>query len=130
MIGPDGKILNRHRKLMPANPERMVWGFGDGSGLKVVGTPCGRIGVLICWENFMPLARYALYGGGIEIYIAPPYDSGDAWIGTLQHVAREGCCSWLVAAARFARVISRTTFPTVRLSIPIRTNGSTPATRW
>lgn len=93
MIGPDGKILNRHRKLMPANPERMVWGFGDGSGLKVVGTPCGRIGVLICWENFMPLARYALYGGGIEIYIAPPYDSGDAWIGTLQHVAREGCCS-------------------------------------
>jgi len=94
-IGPDGSIINKHRKLMPTNPERMVWGFGDASGLKVVETEAGRIGSLICWENFMPLARYALYSQGIEIYIAPTYDSGDGWIGSMQHIAREGCC-WVV----------------------------------
>jgi nitrilase len=97
VIGPDGQLLNRHRKLMPTNPERMVWGFGDASGLKVVETPCGRIGTLICWENYMPLARYALYAQGIEIYIAPTYDSGDGWIGTMQHIAREGCC-WVIGS--------------------------------
>lgn len=96
-IGTDGAVLNRHRKLMPTNPERMVWGFGDASGLKVLETPCGRIGMLLCWENYMPLARYVLYAQGIEIYIAPTYDSGDGWIGTLQHIAREGCC-WVVGA--------------------------------
>ncbi|MEO7244511.1 MAG: nitrilase-related carbon-nitrogen hydrolase, partial [Rubrivivax sp.] len=57
VIGPDGALLNRHRKLMPTNPERMVWGFGDASGLRAVDTPCGRVGALICWENYMPLAR-------------------------------------------------------------------------
>jgi nitrilase len=97
IVGPDGSILNRHRKLMPTNPERMVWGFGDGSGLKVVDTPCGRVGTLLCWENFMPLARYALYSQGIDIYIAPTYDNGDGWIGTLQHIAREACC-WVVGS--------------------------------
>lgn len=91
-IGPDGTLLNRHRKLMPTNPERMVWGFGDASGLKVVDSPVGRIGALLCWENFMPLARYAMYAQGVEIYIAPTYDSGDGWLGTMQHIAREGCC--------------------------------------
>lgn len=96
-IGADGRLLNRHRKLMPTNPERMVWGFGDASGLKVVDTPAGRIGALICWENYMPLARYALYAQGIEIYVAPTYDSGDGWLGTLQHIAREGGC-WVVAS--------------------------------
>jgi nitrilase len=97
VIGADGEILNRHRKLMPTNPERMVWGFGDGSGLKVVDTPCGRLGTLICWESLMPLARYALYAQGIDIYVAPTYDNGDGWIGTLQHIAREGCC-WVVGS--------------------------------
>jgi nitrilase len=97
MIGPDGSLLNRHRKLMPTNPERMVWGFGDGSGLKVVDTPCGRMGALICWESYMPLARYALYAQGIELYVAPTYDHGDGWIGTLQHIAREGCC-WVAGS--------------------------------
>jgi nitrilase len=75
----------------------MVWGFGDASGLKVVDTPAGKIGTLICWENYMPLARYALYAQGVEIYIAPTYDSGASWIGTLQHVAREGGC-WVVGS--------------------------------
>jgi len=97
VIGPDGQILNRHRKLMPTNPERMVWGFGDATGLKVVETPCGRVGTLLCWESYMPLARYALYAQGIEIYIAPTYDSGDAWIGTMQHIAREAKC-WVVGS--------------------------------
>ena len=97
VIGADGTILNRHRKLMPTNPERMVWGFGDGSGLNVIDTSAGRIGTLICWENYMPLARYALYGQGVEIYIAPTYDSGDGWIGTLQHIAREGRC-WVIGS--------------------------------
>ncbi|MCU7835782.1 MAG: carbon-nitrogen hydrolase family protein [gamma proteobacterium symbiont of Taylorina sp.] len=97
IINPDGELQNKHRKLMPTNPERMVWGFGDASGLKVVDTPCGKIGTLICWENYMPLARYALYAQGIEIYIAPTYDSGDGWIGTLQHIAREGCC-WVIGS--------------------------------
>lgn len=96
-IGPDGRLLNRHRKLMPTNPERMVWGFGDASGLKVIETPAGRIGALLCWENFMPLARYSLYGQGIDIYVAPTYDSGDGWLGTMQHIAREGCC-WVISA--------------------------------
>ena len=96
-IGPNGKILNRHRKLMPTNPERMVWGFGDGSGLNVVETPAGRIGTLLCWENYMPLARYTLYSQGVELYVAPTYDSGDGWIGSMQHIAREGRC-WVICA--------------------------------
>jgi nitrilase len=103
IIGPEGQILNRHRKLMPTNPERMVWGFGDAAGLKVVDTPCGRVGALICWENFMPLARYALYAQGIEIYIAPTYDSGDGWIGTMQHIAREAKC-WVVGSGTALKV--------------------------
>ncbi len=97
IIGEDGSILNRHRKLMPTNPERMVWGFGDGSGLKVVDTPVGKIGTLLCWENYMPLARYSLYAQGIELYIAPTYDSGDGWIGSMQHIAREGRC-WVISS--------------------------------
>ena len=102
IIGADGTLLNKHRKLMPTNPERMVWGFGDASGLKVVDTPVGRIGTLLCWENFMPLARYALYAQGVEVYIAPTYDSGDGWIGTLQHIAREGCC-WVVGCGNLMK---------------------------
>ena len=97
IIGPAGEILNRHRKLMPTNPERMVWGFGDASGLKVVDTSVGKIGTLLCWENYMPLARYALYSQGVEIYVAPTYDSGENWLGTMQHIAREGRC-WVICS--------------------------------
>ena len=95
VIGDDGTLLNRHRKLMPTNPERMVWGLGDGAGLRAVDTPVGRVGTLLCWENYMPLARYALYAQGVEVYVAPTYDSGAGWIGTLQHIAREGRC-WVL----------------------------------
>jgi len=101
-IGPDGVLLNKHRKLMPTNPERMVWGFGDASGLKVVETDAGRIGALMCWENYMPLARYALYSQGVEIYIAPTYDSGEGWIGSMQHIAREGCC-WVIGCGNIMK---------------------------
>ncbi|HEY0857761.1 MAG TPA: carbon-nitrogen hydrolase family protein [Albitalea sp.] len=101
-IGPDGRLLNRHRKLMPTNPERMVHGLGDASGLRVVDTPVGRIGTLICWENYMPLARYALYAQGVEVYVAPTYDSGDGWLGTLGHIAREGRC-WVLGSGSVLR---------------------------
>ena len=92
VIGADGAVLNRHRKLMPTNPERMVWGCGDPSGLKTVETPCGRVGVMICWESYMPLARYALYAQGLDVYVAPTYDSGERCVATMQHIAREGGC--------------------------------------
>jgi nitrilase len=96
-IGTDGSILNRHRKLMPTNPERMVWGQGDASGLRVIDTPAGRLGSLICWENYMPLARYALYADGVEVYVAPTWDEGDTWIATMRHIAAEGRC-WVIGA--------------------------------
>lgn len=98
VIGPKGEILNRHRKLMPTNPERMVWGTGDGQGLRVVDTAVGRVGTLICWENYMPLARYALYAQNIDIYVAPTWDSGPTWLATMQHIAREGGV-WTIGCA-------------------------------
>jgi nitrilase len=98
IIGADGRILNRHRKLMPTNPERMVWGLGDGSGLRVVDTSLGRIGCLICWENYMPLSRFALYAQSIDIYLAPTWDSGDTWLSSMIHIAKEGGC-WVLSSA-------------------------------
>jgi nitrilase len=98
VIGPDGRILNRHRKLMPTNPERMVWGMGDASGLRVVDTPVGRLGALICWESYMPLARYALYAQGIDVYVAPTWDAGEVWLASLRHIAKEGGC-WVIGTA-------------------------------
>lgn len=97
-IGPDGSILNRHRKLMPTNPERMVWGMGDASGLRVVDTPIGRLGGLICWENYMPLSRYSLYAQDIEIHVAPTWDASDSWLASMCHIAREGGC-WVIGTA-------------------------------
>lgn len=98
VICTNGTIVNRHRKIMPTNPERMVWGFGDASGLKVVDTPVGRIGCLICWENYMPLARYSLFAQNIDIFIAPTWDSGDTWVASMNHIAREGGC-WVLSTA-------------------------------
>ena len=98
VIGPDGALLNRHRKLMPTNPERMVWGMGDASGLRVVDTPVGRIGSLICWESYMPLARYALYAQDIDIYVAPTWDTGESWLATMRHIAKEAGC-WVIGTA-------------------------------
>lgn len=98
VIGPDGTLLNRHRKLMPTNPERMVWGMGDASGLRVVDTPVGRLGCLLCWENYMPLARFALYAQNLEVLVAPTWDCGEGWLASMRHVAREGGC-WVVSLA-------------------------------
>jgi nitrilase len=98
VVGPDGALLNRHRKLMPTNPERMVWGMGDASGLKVVETPAGRLGSLICWESYMPLARYALYAQDIDIYVAPTWDTGESWLATMRHIAKEAGC-WVIGTA-------------------------------
>jgi len=95
IIGHGGDILNRHRKLVPTNPERMVWGMGDASGLRAVDTPAGRVGGLICWENYMPLARFTLYAQGVDIYCAPTWAAGSTWVSTMRHIAAEGRC-WVL----------------------------------
>jgi nitrilase len=89
VFGSDGQLLLHHRKLVPTNHERLIWGGGDGRGLRAVETPVGRIGGLVCWENYMPLARFALYESGMELYLAPTADDGEAWQSTLVHLARE-----------------------------------------
>lgn len=89
-FGPDGRLLAKHRKLMPTGGERLVWGMGDGSTLEVVETPFGRLGGLTCWENYMPLARFAMYAKGIDVWCAPTWDNSDGWISTLRHIALEG----------------------------------------
>lgn len=91
-FGPDGQLLGKHRKLKPTGAERLVWGEGDGSTLQVFDTDLGRIGGLICWENYMPLARMAIYGKGVELYLAPTADQRDTWQATLRHIACEGRC--------------------------------------
>ncbi len=91
IIDADGTILNNHRKVMPTLGERMVWGFGDASTIRVVETAVGRVGALLCWENLMPLARYALYAQMPEIYVAPTADVGEGWQASMQHIARESC---------------------------------------
>ncbi len=90
MFGPDGSLIGKHRKLMPTGGERLVWGMGDGSDLEVYPTPFGTVGGLICWENFMPLARTAMYAKGVQIWTAPTWDNGENWVATLRHIAREG----------------------------------------
>ncbi|WP_138753168.1 carbon-nitrogen hydrolase family protein [Paenibacillus sinopodophylli] len=91
-ISPDGKLLGKHRKLIPTGTERLLWGQGDGSTLTVIDTPFGRIGGLICWENYMPLARMAMYAKGIDILVTPTADARPAWQATLKHIACEGRC--------------------------------------
>ena len=91
-FGPDGNLLGKHRKLKPTGAERLIWGEGDGSTLPVYSTDMGRIGGLICWENYMPLARMAIYGNGVEIYLAPTADQRDTWQATMRHIACEGRC--------------------------------------
>lgn len=92
IFGADGRLIVKHRKLKPTGAERMIWGEGDGDDLAVHDSDVGRIGGLICWENYMPLARMALYEQGVEIYLAPTADARDAWQHTLKHIALEGRC--------------------------------------
>jgi nitrilase len=91
-FGPDGALLAKHRKLVPTGGERLVWGQGDGSTLTVIDTPFGRVGGLICWENYMPLARAAMYQERIDVLLAPTWDNSDVWPATMRHIAKEGRC--------------------------------------
>jgi len=91
-FAPDGTFLGKHRKLMPTASERLVWGYGDGSTMPVFETPLGRLGAVICWENYMPLMRMYMYSKGIEIYCAPTADHRDTWVASMQHIAVEGRC--------------------------------------
>ena len=109
--GPDGTLVERHRKLVPTNHERLVWGQGDGGGLRAIETPLGRLGGLICWENYMPLARFALYESGVEIYLASTADDSETWQSTLVHIARESR-AFVISPSHFQRASSYPTdFP-------------------
>jgi nitrilase len=99
---PEGKLALHHRKLVPTNHERLVWGQGDGRGLRAIDTPFGRLGGLICWENYMPLARFSLYESGLEVYVASTADDSDEWQATLVHLARESR-AFVVAPCHFQR---------------------------
>ena len=101
-IGPDGRLLGKHRKLKPTAAERLIWGEGDGSTLTAVQTPHGTVGGLICWENYMPLARMAMYAKGVEIYLAPTADARERWQATLRHIALEGRC-WVLGCNQYVR---------------------------
>ncbi len=93
----DGTLLGKHRKLMPTAGERLIWGYGDGSTLPVFETPAGRMGAVICWENYMPMLRMAMYAKGIAVYCAPTADDRETWLPTMRHIAFEGRCFVLTA---------------------------------
>ena len=99
---PEG-LAGKHRKLMPTGAERLCWGFGDGSTLDTVATPWGPMGAVICWENYMPLMRTAMYGKGITLYCAPTADDRDSWAATMRHIALEGRCFVLSACQYLTR---------------------------
>jgi nitrilase len=107
-FAPDGSYLGKHRKLMPTASERLIWGFGDGSTLPVFDTPIGRLGAVICWENYMPLLRMTMYSKGIQLYCAPTADGRDGWIASMRHIALEGRC-FVLSCNQFAR---RSDYPT------------------
>jgi nitrilase len=102
-FAPDGTLLGKHRKLMPTAMERIIWGFGDGSTMPVFDTAIGKLGAVICWENYMPLLRMSMYSKGIELYCAPTADDRDTWLSTMQHVALEGRCFVLSACQHLRR---------------------------
>jgi predicted amidohydrolase len=106
-LSPHG-YMGKHRKVMPTAAERLVWGFGDGSTLPVFDTPFGRLGAVICWENYMPLMRMAMYSKGIQIYCIPTADGRETWLSTVRHIAMEGRC-FVLSANQFARLSD---FPT------------------
>lgn len=117
-FGPDGAYLGKHRKLMPTALERMIWGFGDGSTLTAVDSPYGRIGAVICWENYMPMLRMAMYAKHVALYCAPTADDRDTWLPSMRHIALEGRCFVLSAC----QVLRKDAFPPdVRVSL-----GDTP----
>ena len=106
-FGPDGALLGKHRKLMPTALERLCWGFGDGSTLTAVPTPWGALGAVICWENYMPMMRMAMYAKGLAFYCAPTADDRDTWAATMTHIAMEGRC-FVLSACQY---LTRANFP-------------------
>lgn len=106
-FGPDGALLGKHRKLMPTAAERLCWGFGDGSTLDTVTTPWGQMGAVICWENYMPLLRMAMYSKNIAIYCAPTADDRESWAATMRHIALEGRC-FVLSSCQY---LTRNEFP-------------------
>jgi nitrilase len=105
IYSPEGELALHHRKLMPTNHERLVWGLGDGKGLETVATDFGAVGGLICWENLMPLARFALYQAGVEVYLAPTADDSEDWHESMRHIARESR-SFVLSCCVFQRASS------------------------
>ena len=101
-LGPDGELLGKHRKLMPTASERLIWGFGDGSTLPAIHTPLGTLGAVICWENYMPMLRMAMYAKGVTLYCAPTVDDRETWLSTMRHIALEGRC-FVLSACQFAQ---------------------------
>lgn len=100
MFSPEGELAGKHRKLMPTAMERIIWGFGDGSTMPVLDTPIGKLGAVICWENYMPLLRMAMYQKGIELYCAPTVDDREIWTSTMRHIGYEGRC-FVMSACQF-----------------------------
>ena len=98
----DGSLAGKHRKLMPTAMERLIWGFGDGSTMPVIETGFGKLGAVICWENYMPLLRAAMYAKGVQLYCAPTVDDREAWPGSMRHIALEGRC-FVLSACQFVR---------------------------
>ncbi|HEV3345424.1 MAG TPA: nitrilase-related carbon-nitrogen hydrolase [Pirellulales bacterium] len=117
IFGPDGSLLGKHRKLMPTAMERVIWGSGDGSMLPVVATKIGRIGSVICWENYMPLLRTAMYAKQIELYCAITVDDRDTWLPTVTHIALEGRCFVLSACQCLRRSDLPAGYPTDRFPV-------------
>jgi nitrilase len=102
-FGPDGMFMGKHRKLMPTAMERIIWGYGDGSTMPVYETPLGKLGAVICWENYMPMLRMTMYSKGIQLYCAPTADDRDTWLSSMQHVALEGRCFVFTACQHLRR---------------------------
>ena len=119
-FSPDGILMGKHRKLMPTAMERLVWGMGDGSTMPVFDTPLGRIGAVICWENYMPLFRTAMYAKGIQLYCAPTVDDRATWAVSMQHIAFEGRCFVLSAVQYLTRGDCPEDYPAIQ--------GNDPAT--
>jgi nitrilase len=99
---PDGTMIGKHRKLMPTAAERLVWGFGDGSTLPAFDTPYGKLGSVICWENYMPMLRMTMYSKGVSLYCAPTADDRETWVSTMRHIALEGRC-FVFSSCQFTR---------------------------
>jgi nitrilase len=113
-FSPDGRLLAKHRKLMPTAMERLIWGFGDGSTLPVIETPMGKMGSVICWENYMPMLRMAMYAKGVQLYCASTVDDRETWVPTMRHIALEGRCFVLSACQHIARGAYPEDYPTLQ----------------